>query len=227
VALPKNHPYGNDLKKGDVICFSYQVVADRDFNDEPQNFHPYVNEENLQIFFNGKGEKIQVRAVQGIIAKKFVCCFFDKKGEFESGYEGTFHEKERWLAQFKYGNTQQYRFTNCIELDGELLWKCSFDQIFAKKIGKKLISIGNKLILNPIKVELTDEMFEKNGVAIPEMVQKITLAAAARVESAPAETGLKKGAKLAFDPRFIERYQFFGKEYILLEQNRIMGIWQN
>ncbi len=227
VSLPKNHPYGKDLPPGSQVAFSYQVVAERQFDDEPENYHPRINEENLKIFYNALGEKIQIRAVQGLISKKFVCVHWNKKGEFDFGMDGTKNEADRWLSQFKFGSSQQYKFTNCIELDGQMYWKADFDQIFAKKVGKKLISIGNRLILNPIKMNLTPEDFEKNGLQRPISTVSLTAEDVAKVESAPIETGIKKGATIGFDSRHVEKYEFFGRSYFILNKERIQGVWSN
>jgi hypothetical protein len=226
-ALPPNHPYGDSLKVGDTVCFSYQVVADREFDETPDHYHTYVDEENLQIFYNGHMEKIQVRAVQGIITKKFICAYFDKHGEFQEGYEGTFHEKDRWLSQFKFGNTERYRFKNCIDWDGELLWKCKFEEIFAKKVGKKLIALGDRLILNPVKMEIPEAVFTDAGLEIPKSTMYGTLQNEAKIESVPRETKLKKGQRIEFNGMFKEKYEFFGKQYFLVNKNLVEGVWLN
>jgi len=226
-ALPHNHPYGDSLKVGDVVLFSYMVVADREFADEPGNYHPYIDEENLKIFINGHKEKIQIRAVQGIISKKFVCVHFDKHGEFDYGFEGTKGEVDRWMAQFKYGDVQKYSFTNCIDLDGEILWKCRFDQIFAKKVGEKLISLSNMVILNPVDITVTPDKLEVNGVAVPQSAIKLRAQGMANIESCPEDVKLKKGVKIGYKDQFKLPYTFFGKDYFLLEKDRIEGVWLN
>lgn len=222
-ALPFNHNL--DLKIGDTVCFSYQVVADRSFGDEPENYHPYINEENLKIFYNGFMEKIQIRAVQGIIAKKFICVHWDRFGEFDFGYEGTLHEMERWLAQFKFGNTDKFIFNNCIDLDGDILWKCRIDEIFAKKVGKKLIALNNQVIVNPVKMDLTKEQLAEAGIIQPKSTISATVIGEGNVESCPAGFGVKKGDKISFEDQYKQKYTFFGREYYLIDINRIEGIW--
>lgn len=225
VGMPTKNPFGDSLKEGDTVCFSYSVVAEREFDDEPHNFHAYVNEENLQIFYNRLNEKLQVRAVEGTITKRFICTFHDRFGDFQHGFDGTFHEKERWLSQFKYGDVQQFKFKNTIDVDGEIYWKCEFQDIFAKKVGKKLHSVSNRLILNPIKLHLKPEDFEKNGLAVPKSSIRLISRDVAKVESAPADVPLQKGNKVGFDGQFTEKYTFFGKEYFLLNSERILGVW--
>jgi len=226
-ALPPKHPYGDTLKPGDNVCFSYQVVADREFDSTPDHFHPYVNEENLKIFYNGHRHRLQIRAVQGLIAKKFVSVLMDENGDFMFGYEGTGNETDRWLSQFKFGDTQQFKFTNCIDLDGEILWKCKFDQIFAKKVGKKLIALSDNIILNPINVNLSKEKLSEMGIVQPKSSLSARVVGEANVEACGTIAGLKKGNKIGFKDQFKLGYTFFGKEYYLLNKNRVEGIWKN
>ena len=224
--VPKDSPYGDKVKKGDTLYFKYDVVADRAFGSDKDYFNPYIEENYRQIFYSGTGEKIQIVAVQGLIGVKYVAAYFDKYGRFVHGCEGYERDIERWKSQFNFGSVQSYEFKNLITYKGGQYWKCGYDQVFAKKKGNFIEAIGDRAILEPIDIELPDEIISTMGVHIPKSSVKGRLTDRAKLLSGGWNEGFMKGDIVAFDERFIERYKFNNKEYYLIKTSRLDGVYK-
>lgn len=231
--LPINPHYRNKevvsrLKEGDEICFSYRVVADFEFKGDGGQFmstveeNPYVKE-----FINGKGETIKAYALpkrSGLIGSIWVGVYCDKYKNFIDGVQGDESELERWLAQFPFGKTDIYNFNNLFSYNGEDYWKCLPTDIFAKKVKGHLVAVGNRIICKPCDEELPDQyLIDTHGVS-----QKITVRRRdrARVMSGGKAKGFKKDQVISFQPNHCERYEFYGTQYFLINENLVDGIWQ-
>jgi co-chaperonin GroES (HSP10) len=226
VSLPKDNFFDGKLQNGDEVYFGYFVCSDRSFDSDADFFNESVNENFLKIFYDGHGNKIQIIAVPSIIDKQWVCSYIDKKGEFVHGKSGTEKEMERWLAQFTFGNVQKYRFENLIELNGEQFWKANQEFIFAKSVDNKPIALGKYVIATPIKYQVSKDELIKYGINIPESFMEATLSDRAVVFSGGEDIGLKIGQTVGYDGMYIQKYNFDGFEYIILEKDRILGIWE-
>ena len=226
VSLPIDHPYNKSLKIGDTVYFSYFVCSNRSFDSDAEFFNPEIDEAYLKKFYDGYGNKIQIIAVPSIIDKQWVCSYIDKRGEFIHGISGTEKEMERWLSQFKFGNVQKYRFENLIELDGEQYWKCHPDFIFAKEVSGKPVAVGDYLLLEPIKQKVSRETLYDYGITIPDAFIEANLSDRAILLSGGNKLGLKKGQIIGYDGKLVQKYDFDNKPYIIIESNRVFGIWE-
>ena len=226
VSLPKDNIFDNKLKDGDEVYFSYFICSDRSFASDADFFNAEINENYLKIFYDGHGNKIQVIAVPSIIDKQWVCSYIDKRGNFVHGTSGTEREMERWLAQFTFGSVQGYKFENLIELNGEQFWKANQDFIFAKAIDNKPVALGKYVIATPIKQQISQSELAKYGIQIPESFVEATVSDRAIVFSGGEDLGLNVGDEVGYDNRYIQKYSFDGVEYIILEKERIFGIWE-
>lgn len=226
VSLPQENVFEGKLQNGDEVYFGYFVCSDRSFDSDADFFNPQVDENFLKIFYDGHGNKIQVVAVPSLIDKQWVCSYIDKRGNFVHGRSGTEREMERWLSQFTFGNVQKYRFENLIEHNGEQFWKAQQDFIFAKCVDNKPLAVGKYVIATPIKQEISQSELAKYNIHIPEAFIEATVSDRAIVFSGGEDLGLNINDQIAFDNRYIQKYSFDGVEYIILEKDRIFGIWE-
>lgn len=214
----------SQLKVGDEVCFSYQVVADMTFSSDAHRFISLhdTDDGNLREFKNGLGESVRVYAMQGRISKIWVGVYEDKRGQFVHGVQGTQSEMERWLSQFQFGKTDEYSFDNFFEYGGKDYWRCNLEQIYAKK-GKDghLVAVGDRVIMKPVEEDLPADvknelnLFGRNDV-------KIRYQDRGRVINSK---GLRKDSIIHFNPMVCEKYDFFGKQYFLIRKNFILGTW--
>lgn len=225
---PKDKKILKHLRPGDEVCMSYQVVADFEFADDTSRFmqatedNPYCKE-----FVNGNGDWVRCYALpkfKGLSKIQWVGVYQDKFKRVISGVQGTEREMERWMAQFQFGKTDIYSFSNYFEYNGNDYWKCNPSQIFARRVDGHLVAVGDRVICKPIEEDVPDEI--KRSLAYSGDV-KIRYQDRGRVISGGKEKGLKKDWIVSFNPGHCEKYEFFGKQYFLIKQNYIQGIWQS
>jgi co-chaperonin GroES (HSP10) len=224
-SLPKNSPYLGEIKKGDEVCFSYFIVNDRSFDTDVDMFNPSIESNYMQQFIDGRGARINIIAVPGIITKKWVCSYIDENGNFVHGFEGTESEMERWKSQYKFGSVQKFKFENLIDYNSEHYWRCDNQFLFAKIVDGKLVSLGDRVILTPIDIDVPKETLTAMGIKIPDTSVQARLSDRAMVYSGGERMGIKQGDTVGFDPRFVEKYEFNNKQYFLLREDRVLGTW--
>lgn len=224
--LPKNNPYNGKLKEGDTLYFRYQVVSDRSFKSDHDHFHPYIEENYKQVYYNSLMEKISVLAVPGLFAPKWVGMFHDKKGNFLHGVHGSESDLQRWKSQFKFGNIQNYEFSNLIEYQGVGYWKCQYEQVFAKKTKNGLVALQDMVIMQPIDLDVPRETLLESGVIMPQSTVKARLTDRAVLVSGAEDLGYKKGDIVSYNEKFLEKYTFDNQDYYLIHKDRLDGVYQ-
>lgn len=230
VALPINsHPKDkkilDQLSVGDEVCISYSVVADFEFKGDRERYMETTEENpHMKEFANGKGETVKVYAMKkasgfGVV---WVGMHQDKRGDIVDGVQGSEATVERWLSQFPFGKTDEYSFNNFFEYKSKDYWKCSLDQIFAKRVKKHLVAVGDRVICKPIDEDVPLS-------ALPSTMHhsniKIRHQDRGRVLTGGKEKGFKKDEIISFPPTKNEKYNFFGIDYFLVNQNYVTGKW--
>lgn len=231
-ALPSNPHHKHkkivsQLKVGDKICISYDVVANFDFTRDSDRFMQ-ATEDNPHIkeFYNGKGETVRVYAMAkraGFAGVIWIGVHLDSRRELIDGVQGDESTLERWLSQFPFGKTDSYQFNNFFEYEGNDYWKCDPDQIFAVKRKGHLVAVGDRIITKPVDEEVPDQfLINDNGLA-----EKVVIRHAdrGRVITGGKEKGIKKEDIINFEPQFVEKYDFFGQQYFLIKENFVLGKW--
>lgn len=231
-SLPKN-PKGTDgkvvskLKEGDKVLFDYSVVAERKFESDGDYFTEITKDSPYyQKFKNGKGESLLIVAMPGKISHIWVGTYHDKRGNFIDGCQGAEHNISRWKAQFNFGNTQSFFFKNLVDTGTKDVWKADYRDIFAKVENDELITVGNRIILEPIDIDLPKDVIKEMGV-VDTINAKVRLGDRAKVLSAPDGMNLKKGDVVGFEPQFLEKYEYNNKQYYLIKSYRALGIWED
>ena len=231
-SLPKN-PKGTDgkvvskLKEGDKVLFDYSVVAERKFESDGDYFIEITKDSPYyQKFTNGKGESLLIVAMPGKISHIWVGTYHDKRGNFIDGCQGAEHNISRWKAQFNFGNTQSFFFKNLVDTGTKDVWKADYRDIFAKVENDELITVGNRIILEPIDIDLPQDVIKEMGV-VDTINAKVRLGDRAKVLSVPEGVNLKKGDVVGFEPQFLEKYEYNNKQYYLIKSYRALGIWED
>jgi co-chaperonin GroES (HSP10) len=230
-SLPKN-PKGTDgkvvskLKEGDKVLFDYSVVAERKFESDGDYFTEITKDSPYyQKFTNGKGESLLIVAMPGKISHIWVGTYHDKRGNFIDGCQGAEHNISRWKAQFNFGNTQSFFFKNLVDTGTKDVWKADYRDIFAKVENDELITVGNRIILEPIDIDLPQDVIKEMGV-VDTINAKVRLGDRAKVLSVPEGVNLKKGDVVGFEEKYLEKYEYNGKNYYLIKSRRALGIWE-
>jgi len=225
--IPSNSPL--PLKKGDEVAFSYRVVAETTFDDNEKHvFHSMTDDLNPKFrkFANALGEWIIVRAIPGILTLRWIGVYKNKYGKVVTGVDGTEQDLNKFLSQFSFQQTDNVTYNNLIRHNNQTYWKADYDQIFAKKVKGHITSISNRVICFPIDIDVPEEQRVINGVHIPDMLMSTRLQDRARVLTGGASYGIKKDDIVIFNPKYLEKYELWGREYYVIKENRIEAIWQ-
>jgi hypothetical protein len=227
---PEHREMMAKLYVGDEVAFSYWVVIDRSWGSDGEHFYR-IDEKQTdyhRVYMNGKGDKITVIAYEGKITIRWACVLNDKDGELIDGRSNASEsEIERWLAQFTFGGVQTTKFNNLIEIDGVDYWKVSPEFLFAKKDKKGITMFNNKLLCNPIDIDLTQRVKITKGIHLPDGSVQGRYFDRARVVSGGGDMGLIAGDVVATQPKYMEAYQLWDREYFLINKRNVFGVWKN
>jgi len=225
---PKEKKILSQLKIGDEVCISYQVVADFDFSSDGERFMPTTEDNpHMKEFTNGNGEWVKIYALPkftGISKIQWIGVYQDKSRKVISGVQGTESECERWASQFQFGKTDIFKFNNYFEYNGKEYWKCNLNQIFAKKVDGHLVAIGNRVIMKPVEEAVPKDVANQIARGMDDV--KIRYQDRGRTITGGKEKGIKKEEVVSFRQEHCEKYEFYNKQYFLINQNLIQGKWQ-
>ena len=206
--------------------FDYSVVAERKFESDRAGFTEITkNSPYFQKFTNGKGERLLIAAMPGKITHIWVATLHDKRGNFVDGCQGSEHDVERWKAQFSFGETQSFVFKNLIDTGEKDVWKADYRDIYAKIVKDEVITVGDRIILEPIDESIPKDVIKQMGI-VDTIDAKVRLGDRAKVLSAPENSNLKKGDIVGFEPQYLEKYEYGSKSYYLIKSHRALGIWE-
>lgn len=225
-SLPKNN-YLN-LSIGDNVFFSYVVVGQRDYSEVGSVYHSMFEGDNqyFQRYRNGAGHTVTIVAMPGIIGKIWVGSHLDDRGELVSGCQGSESEVNRWKSQFTIGAGGSFKYKNLLNIEGVEQWVVKPEFIFAKKVGKKLHPLGDRLILKPLKVEVPKDILREMKIKIPDSAVYTEHRDKSELQFYDKETGYKKGTIIGYDPKYIESYTVDGEKYQLLRRRRVLGTYE-
>lgn len=215
-----------NIQIGDEVAFSYRVIADR--TCQKIDYFQSVFEQNNKVsrrFINGKGDKIIVQAMPGVISPIWVGYLLDRRGNHIDGVQGNEHDVDRWLSQFNFSSNNDFKFNNLFELNGKNYWRADLDDIFAKRIKGKVVSLSDRVVCTPIEVDVKNKIELMNGTPLPYQNVKLRYYDRGKVVSGGESLGIKEGQIVSFEEQYMEKYFFWNKEYFLIKQNRVNGVW--
>lgn len=228
-ALPENpkskgKEIVSQLKVGDEVAFNYKVVIDKKYTPNTDKFEAVTDNPAKKIFINKKGERIIVQSLPYKGVLHWVGMYLDRKGERVDGVQGREKDVDRWLSQFDFSTDIKFVYKNLINYDDIDIWKCDYINIYAKKTADGIQALGDMVIMKEIKVDITEQVKIMKGIVIPNNRIIAELQDRAIVVSGGEIYGLSKGDRVFFDPLYVERYNFFGEEYLIIKQRRIHSI---
>lgn len=214
-----------NLSIGDEIFFSYVVIAQRDYSQVGDVYHSMFEGDNqfFQRYKNGKGHTITIVVMPGIIGQIWVGTHLNERGDLISGCQGSESEVSRWKSQFTIGSGGSFKYKNLLNIEGQERWLVKPELIFAKKKGKKLQPLGDRLILKPIKVEVPKDVLREMKIKIPDSAVYTEHRDKSELQYFDKETGYQKGEIIGYEPKYVESYTVNGEKYQLLRKRRILG----
>lgn len=224
VAKGENKSVLSQLEVGNEVAFSYSVCASTSFNDDTESFlETSEGSDYLKMFQNGKKQRIKVMALPGNVSPIWVGVLNDKHGEWIDGIQGREIDVNRWLAQFQFGGSDQLRFTNFFDLEGEELWQCKYGEIFCKKVGDEVVAVNDWIVCEPILLDKTTLYNLENGLSLPPMSVCLKLTDRAKIVSGG---GFEKDTIIASAERFFGIYKLWGKEYMIIKKRNVNGTYE-
>ena len=79
-------------------------------------------------------------------------------------------------------------------------------------------------MLSPIEIDVTIKAKLAGEIVPPDTAILAEYTDRGKVVSGGARMGIKKGDIVFFDRLYVEKYQFFGKNYLIIKERRIHGI---
>lgn len=210
-----------ELSIGDEVAFSYQVVFDIDFTSDGEQFMPVTEgNDRARKWISGQGEKIFVDCLKNpkTWSDIWIGYYLNRYNQHVDGVQGNQEEVERWLSQFSIGKTDRYTHTNLFNFNGKNLWRCELDKIYAKKVNGKPVALNNRIICEPIEEAIPLEI----KMHLVNFGESASIRYQDRGKIISGHTnikGLKRGDKVMFPERFVEKYELWGSEYYLINKN--------
>lgn len=103
---------------------------------------------------------------------------------------------------------------NLLFRKGKKVWLVAPELIYFRVRNDQLQMLNGYVLLDMIEEET------KSALIVPEYLKKVKVVGQARVVSAK---NYQKGEVIMFDKRFVETYELFGREYYILNENRILA----
>jgi hypothetical protein len=216
------------VEVGEEVAISYSVIADRTWPDSSHTFYPISdNNPYLKKWKNNQGLWLHKTALPlrtGAII--WAVTVTDDRINLIDGAQGSEKDADRFLAQFSFEDTGKYKHTNQLDLNGKIYWKCEKMNIFAKRVNGNVVSVTDRVILEPVAEDWTERYRIQGLLHHPnDKVQGMYLDRG-KVVSGGQSIGLEQGDIAGFEPRFCEKYTLWGNEYFLVKESRIDLIWQ-
>lgn len=103
---------------------------------------------------------------------------------------------------------------NLLFRKGKKVWLVAPELIYFRVRNDQLQMLNGYVLLDMIEEET------KSALIVPDYLKKVKVVGQARVVAAK---NYQKGEVIMFDKRFVETYELFGKEYYILNENRILA----
>jgi co-chaperonin GroES (HSP10) len=216
----------SQLRIGDEIAFNYKVVINREYKSNSESFQSVEKNPAKRVFLNNKRQKIMVNALPYRGKVIWVGVLLDHKNNVLDGRQGTNKEIEKWLSNFTFGEGASFVYKNLLEYDDINLWQTEAINIYAKKTSNGIVSLGDRVIMKPIFIDVTQQVKIMKGIHLPDNAVMTEYVDMAVVVSGGERIGINKGDTVMFDPLYIEKYRFFNEDYLLIKEKRIHAICQ-
>jgi co-chaperonin GroES (HSP10) len=228
-ALPREGIPG--LSIGAKVHFSYLVVYQRKWEDDKKFFvRNVLGNEMVKEWTDKMGGTIKVVAFQGKgFEKKWGATYVNEYGDFVAGCQGKESDIDRWMAaNFKFGYSQDMKYKNLLEIDGEDYWMAHKDDIFATVVDGKLQATPGNAICKPVRIDIGRRIAIENGLRIPSkdviLVPQDRGILVSMGAQAELKVTAKEGQTVLFPTNLIEKYSFDGENYFVVKHRRLLAV---
>jgi hypothetical protein len=221
ITIPGIRP---EVEPGDEIAFSYWVVENKyprpDSDDtfwedsEPSSYNKhYTNKlkQSLSIQFMSKREAVGL--------------FLDQSDELIEGCHGSPAKVEKWMSGFHFVRGDDMIYTNLLHHEDQEFWMVDYQEAIAVKREGKIIMIGGNVLLEPQEEHFTYEMDHERHLHLMAKIEYgvSTIAHIGKPLANSPDLYLWPGDRVHFNQRYVQKYEVWGKHYLLIPQNRILG----
>jgi co-chaperonin GroES (HSP10) len=230
--LIDNDPFRKDIVRsvqvGDEIAFSYHVVFDQTYTDNAERVffeEPLINP-FITSWSNRRGERLVALNTQN---GRFKMGHYDPEGREVEETEVTMKGKENWLGKFTFNETNDVTYNNLMVIDNVYYWGVDYSQVFAIKRGGEIIMVGGYVMLDPVGSMSIDDTYDTRLILHNAPRKKIEWCGRGRILNIGEPLKGRKrpscdvGDLVVFDKRYAEQYVLWGKEVVLIKQERIRG----
>lgn len=213
-----------DLKKGDEIAFSYQVIASKKWNTRNDVFQQTVDSPGVLLeWTDGVGNTL--RKVKSFFARKWDGFLLDKKKNLISHMSGDESKVDRFISQFNF-SSDKGKFVNLLNIDGKEYWKVTPNHLIAVKTDKGIKTFNNKVLVRKLEVDVTQAVELAGGIILPDNYVKHVYPNRGVLVNDYDNLELLGGDIIGFEERLAEKYILWGQEYFLVKENRVLGVFK-
>ena len=211
-----------DLVEGDELAFNYLVVADQQYRDD--RFDVFYEDAPIRLdlttWSNKNGLTIARRY---LFNNRWSVTVFDPEKTVYEHKEGDYDVVESVLGKYTFAETTDIFFSNCLPYNGRDFWMVDEGFLYAVRRGDKIIMLGDKVLLDVPKER--NEGVTNNGIVL--LSDRRDLGENemhAKVAVTSERSGLNRGDEVVVDSRIVQRYTFWGKDYLLVRLDQIYAL---
>lgn len=213
-----------DVTEGDEVAFSYKVVSERKFEVKTDDVFQLAedNGNNYKAWINNK--KFCLSKEKHPYKNEWSGLLINTSYELIDAQVGTESNVDGWLAQFDFVDDSKYTHVNLFENGKEDFWKVQPEYLLAKRDKKGITAFNDYVILKPVYKDITTkfELFSATSAATP--IKELYLDRG-EVVATGGMSGINKGDIVAFESEYAEKYELWGKNYLLVKHRRVQGVF--
>jgi co-chaperonin GroES (HSP10) len=215
----------NEVQVGDELAFSYWVIEDR--VPRPQDDDTFSeNTETAshnKLFSNRLKEELKVTY---LTKREAVGIYTNKNNDLIGGCQGTPQTVEGWLVKnFKFSRPDDMVFANLIWHEDTEFWLVDYQEALAVKRDGNIIMLGGNVLMETQEEHFTYEMnhdMHLHLVAKTEYGASKVISIGKNLSNSP-DLGIVAGDTVRFNQSYVQKYELWGKNYLLIPQSRILG----
>lgn len=212
-----------DIKPGDDIAFSYLAVYSRSFVDnkdeifyEDDSLHPQI-----QTWSNRRG--MTIMRIYRMNDKWEMVVYDTDKKVYEKEF-GGYEVVERILGKYAFADSTRFIYKNVLPVGGKDYWLVEDQFLFVVNRDGEIIMLNDNVLLEapPLQEERTSD---KGLILLSDFSEKLDHEAHLKVlHIGDNDLGVSVGEEVIVDARKLQRYNFWGKDYVLMRQDQLIGV---
>src|SRR5262245_16866606 len=118
------------------VVFSYKVVGDITFENNPKAFRMVTKQEGyVTEWINADGEDLTVQ--KGMKDNQWVGMLTDRHNTWLAGKAGTAGEVESWTSKFTFARAEGFTYESKVIIEDQELWKVDTSLVFGIRDGDR------------------------------------------------------------------------------------------